>query len=212
MANGNRLSGLLAIYLAAVTWLYSDPLFAAQPFNWQQLIDETSAQTTTGMLNRVNLRINRLKKISDLNNWQRDDYWTTPAELFERGGGDCEDFAIAKYFLLLEHGVPESRLKLMFSKVFNGSTGMIEPHLVLLYQHDADAELLVLDSIRNDVQPLSHRRDLIPVAAFDQHQHWSFSNGHWIDVKNANDISPWLALLQRWRNHKAGRLLATAQP
>ncbi|HED14071.1 MAG TPA: sulfate adenylyltransferase [Gammaproteobacteria bacterium] len=209
--NGSRLLGQLAKYMAAVTWLCSNSLFAAQPFNWQQVVDETSAQTTTDTLNLVNMRINRLKKISDLGNWQQNDYWATPAELFERGGGDCEDFAIAKYFLLLEHGVPETRLRLMFSSVYNGATGMIEPHLVLLYQSDADAEFQVLDSLRNDVRPLSYRRDLIPTAAFDQHQYWSFSNGRWIAAKSADDISPWLSLRQRWQNHEAARLLAATQ-
>ncbi len=210
--SGNRLLGQLITYVAAAAWLYCNPLFAAQPFNWQRLVDETTAQTTTDTLKLVNSHINRLNSISDLRNWQRNDYWATPMELFERGGGDCEDFAIAKYFLLLEHDVPESKLKLMFSNVYNGTTQRIEPHLVLLYQPAAGAELQVLDSLRNDILPLSYRRPLIQTAAFDEHQYWSFNNGAWIAVKSADVISPWLSLRQRWQSHKADRLLAATHP
>lgn len=33
---------------------------------------------------------------------QTDDYWKSPAEFFQDGGGDCEDFAIALVYLLGE--------------------------------------------------------------------------------------------------------------
>src|SRR5450756_1139456 len=39
------------------------------------------------------------------------DYWETPDEFFEHGG-DCEDFALAKYAWLHSLGVPERRLRI----------------------------------------------------------------------------------------------------
>jgi len=32
------------------------------------------------------------------------DYWMTPRDFYRAGGGDCEDFAIAKYYALTEIG------------------------------------------------------------------------------------------------------------
>jgi len=32
------------------------------------------------------------------------DYWQTPYQFLQQGGGDCEDFAIMKYMLLRELG------------------------------------------------------------------------------------------------------------
>lgn len=37
--------------------------------------------------------------------------WQTPEETFERGYGDCKDYAIAKYYSLRRLGVPASALK-----------------------------------------------------------------------------------------------------
>lgn len=38
------------------------------------------------------------------------DYWQTRAELLKHKAGDCEDFAIAAYYDLLEAGIPENQL------------------------------------------------------------------------------------------------------
>ena len=43
-----------------------------------------------------------------------DDYWASPLETLDKGRGDCEDYAIAKYFSLLAAGVPVARLRLVY--------------------------------------------------------------------------------------------------
>jgi predicted transglutaminase-like cysteine proteinase len=43
----------------------------------------------------------------------RKDYWATRAELKAHNAGDCEDFAIAAYFDLLEEGVPEADMRIV---------------------------------------------------------------------------------------------------
>lgn len=63
------------------------------------------------MAQRVNNIMNKKRYIVDSKNWGKSDYWATPAEFMERGG-DCEDFAIAKYTALRALGVPEERLRL----------------------------------------------------------------------------------------------------
>jgi predicted transglutaminase-like cysteine proteinase len=55
--------------------------------------------------------------------WHTDDYWASPLETLSQGMGDCEDFAIAKYFSLLAVGVPASRLRLVYVRLQLGGPG-----------------------------------------------------------------------------------------
>lgn len=60
----------------------------------------------------VNNMVNAFSYIEDQVNWGRGDYWGTPGEFFIRGGGDCEDFAITKYVILRDLGVPEENMRI----------------------------------------------------------------------------------------------------
>jgi predicted transglutaminase-like cysteine proteinase len=85
----------------------------------------------------VNSYVNNFKYIEDKDNYGKTDYWATPNEFFLRGG-DCEDFAIAKYSLLKELGVPENRMRLAIvqDKIKN------VPHAVLIVYSDNGGVLL----------------------------------------------------------------------
>ncbi len=63
------------------------------------------------MADDVNKMMNKKKYILDKNNWGQSDFWATPIEFIKRGG-DCEDFAIAKYAALRALGVPEERMRI----------------------------------------------------------------------------------------------------
>ncbi len=62
------------------------------------------------MAKDVDAMMNKKEYIIDQKNWGQSDYWSTPVE-FMKYGGDCEDFAIAKYVALRAMGVPESRMR-----------------------------------------------------------------------------------------------------
>ena len=59
----------------------------------------------------INDLVNSYPDVSDQDNWGVSDYWETPTEFFAKGG-DCEDYAIAKYAWLRYLGVPEDSLRL----------------------------------------------------------------------------------------------------
>lgn len=59
----------------------------------------------------VNNYVNGFRYIEDKNNWRKSDYWATPAEFYARGG-DCEDFAIAKYAALKALGISPNNMRL----------------------------------------------------------------------------------------------------
>lgn len=106
--------------------------------------------------------------------WGQNDYWATPLETLAKGRGDCEDFAIAKYFSLKAMGIPVSRLRLVYVKVTQmGPAGpVVQAHMVLAYYQYPGAEPLVLDNINPKIYPASQRTDLVPVYSFNSEGIW----------------------------------------
>ncbi|MDR0826786.1 MAG: transglutaminase-like cysteine peptidase [Desulfovibrio sp.] len=81
--------------------------------------------------------------------WGVEDYWATPREFFNKSG-DCEDFAISKFYALINLGVPPELMRI--AAVKDGIRGL--GHAVLVVFVDDDA--YILDNITNLV--LSHKR------------------------------------------------------
>lgn len=121
--------------------------------------------------------------------WGEVDHWTSPLELLDKGQGDCEDYAIAKYFALLTTGMPESRLRMVYVRALVG--GAAQAHMVLAYYAAPDAEPLILDNLVSEIRPASRRPDLAPVFSFN-------SEGLWQGVAGASAGDP-QARLSRWR-------------
>ena len=116
-----------------------------------------------GVLQTVNDQINRVPYRTDKAHWGQDDYWATPAESVASNGGDCEDYAIAKYYMLKELGVPLDRLRITYVKALK----LNEAHMVLGYYPRPDAEPYILDNLDPIVKLASLRNDLLPVYSFN---------------------------------------------
>ncbi|MFZ4550945.1 MAG: transglutaminase-like cysteine peptidase [Aquabacterium sp.] len=121
--------------------------------------------------------------------WQVPDYWASPLETLQKGAGDCEDFAIAKYFSLLAAGVPGVKMRLVYVRAQLG--GGVVAHMVLAYYAEPNAEPLILDNLITDIRPASRRPDLTPVFSFN-------AEGLWQGVGGASAGDP-SARLSRWR-------------
>ena len=66
-----------------------------------------------GWVDLVNRYVNkRIAFHTDQEAWGQPDYWASPLETLSQGQGDCEDYAIGKYFSLLVAGVPVTKLRL----------------------------------------------------------------------------------------------------
>lgn len=116
------------------------------------------------VLQVVNDYFNRnVRYLEDPVHWNQIDYWATPAESVASNGGDCEDFAIAKYYMLKELGVPLERLRITYVKALR----INQAHMVLAYYARPDAEPLILDNLENQIRPASERPDLVPVYSFN---------------------------------------------
>ena len=159
----------------------------------QPVLASAMALDEDGKLQVVNQFFNRrILFKDDTEVWGQIDYWASPLETLGQGAGDCEDFAIAKYFSLLAIGVPTVRMRLVYVRAqIGGPGGIVQAHMVLAYYPTPEAEPLILDNLITDVRPASRRPDLTPVFSFN-------SDGLWQGV-GAQAAGDPVARLSRWR-------------
>lgn len=165
--------------------------------DWLRLIDLAREQPIGEKLDRVNQFFNaRTSFRDDLEVWGQPDYWATPLELMGRGRGDCEDYAIAKYISLLELGVPQSSLRLIYVRARIAGSGA-QAHMVLGFYPDPDGEPRILDNLVGSIEWASARPDLSPVFSFNSEGLWAGG------IRAASDPTE---RLSRWRD-VLGRLV-----
>lgn len=111
---------------------------------WRRQLVKLDAKPPRRQLKEVNRRINALTYVSDVVNWGQADHWETPREMFERGG-DCEGFALTKYFALrqLDFSEQDLRIAVIWDRIDQ------EQHAILLVRVNED--VLVLDNKRTEV-------------------------------------------------------------
>ena len=85
--------------------------------------------------------------------WGQVDYWASPLETLQSGMGDCEDFAIAKYFTLLALGVPLPGCGWSTCARRSAARRPVQAHMVLAYYPAPEDDPLILDNLVADVRP-----------------------------------------------------------
>ncbi len=138
--------------------------------DWNNVLGLFRGGSEMQRLKDVNEFFNRrIKFVDDQKNWGENDYWATPIESLVRGAGDCEDYAIAKYFTLKFVGVPVTKLRITYVRAIIGGAGsnISQAHMVLTYYPTPDAEPLVLDNLVGEIRPASRRADLQPIFSFN---------------------------------------------
>ena len=146
-------------------------------------------------LSHINAFYNKILPINDATKYNVDDHWSTPKEFLINGRGDCEDYAIAKYFTLLETNIPKEKLFLSVVQV----KGQTDYHMVLLYFEDKKSMPLVLDNLSFKVLPFDIRKDLEPKFIFNEKNAYLLKNKK-IDKKvriNWGKVDKWQLLLDR---------------
>jgi predicted transglutaminase-like cysteine proteinase len=160
----------------------------------QQVMAEIAGKPDAVQLKAVNDFYNRrLAYREDIDTWGVEDYWASPLESLGKGAGDCEDYAIGKYFTLVALGMPHARLRLVYvrASIADAPRGYV-PHMVLAYYPQADAEPLVLDNLQPDIRPAGQRPDLAPVFSFN-------AEGLWQGVGGLRASGDPLVRLSKWR-------------
>lgn len=104
---------------------------------WEKELAAYRSSSLKDMAENVNALVNKTRYITDTRNWGQSDYWATPVEFMQRGG-DCEDYAVAKYVALRSLGVPEERLRIAIVQ----DTQKNIPHAVLVVYTESGAYVL----------------------------------------------------------------------
>jgi predicted transglutaminase-like cysteine proteinase len=162
--------------------------------SWQQLIRDDGSTTDLQKLEKVNIFFNKINFVIDAMHWQKADYWATPIEFLASDGGDCEDFALAKYFTLKLLGVADEKMNITYVKAWK----INQAHMVLTYYETPSAVPLVLDSLVPAIEPATKRADLLPVYSFNGSGLWlSKERGRGNPVGKSDRLKLWNDLLER---------------
>jgi predicted transglutaminase-like cysteine proteinase len=160
----------------------------------QQLMAGLAGKDEPAKLKAVNDFYNqRLAYMEDIDNWGVQDYWASPLEALGKGAGDCEDYAIGKYFTLTSLGLSHAKLRMVYVRAsIAGAPNGYVAHMVLAYYPTPDAEPLVLDNLQPGIHPAGERPDLTPVFSFN-------AEGLWQGVGSIRANGDPLTRLSKWR-------------
>ena len=163
---------------------------------FEALADQASAVPLHERIAFVNGAINRRIGHADDTEQFSADVWLTPLETLALGCGDCEDLAIAKYFVLLAAGSPPSALRLLYAWHRPVARPMQAQAHVLALARLPFVDPLAPDSINPLAVALSQRCDLEPVLTFDRERVWLGAPGSHRTCP-AQRLRPWREMLAR---------------
>jgi predicted transglutaminase-like cysteine proteinase len=127
------------------------------------IVDAARSREGRARLGEINRAINlAIRPISDLAQHGQIDVWTSPLATLARGG-DCEDYAIAKFVALRHAGLAPDDLRIVvLHDTIHG-----EDHAVAAVR--LDGRWLMLDNRRMAMVEDSHVRNYRPTFVIDQH-------------------------------------------
>jgi predicted transglutaminase-like cysteine proteinase len=131
---------------------------------WTDFLAGLRDANPAARVREVNRFLNRRRYIIDPRNYGVEDYWATPFQFLSRDG-DCEDYAIAKYFSLRALGFPADSMRIVVLHDLN----LRAAHAILVvYLGD---RALVLDNQTPtvvDARTILHYR---PIYSINE-EHW----------------------------------------
>lgn len=162
---------------------------------WEELIRQDRGTSDRVKLDKVNNFFNnKIRFANDVEVWGTQDYWATPIEFLCKSAGDCEDFAIAKYFTLKALGISDEKLRITYVKAVQYNIH----HMVLTYYSTPEAEPLVLDNLVDSINLASKRTDLVPIFSFNGSGLWmAKQRGQGKMAGSSSRIRLWQDLIQK---------------
>ncbi|MFZ1416454.1 MAG: transglutaminase-like cysteine peptidase [Defluviicoccus sp.] len=132
---------------------------------WSTLVATLRPLAPAVQVVRVTAALNAEAYVTDHANWGMSDYWQTPREFLARGG-DCEDFAIAKYLALREAGWAAEDLRVVVVIDERRAVG----HAVLIASYQGKA--WVLDNVTDEVVETDVVHHYQPVFSLSETAWW----------------------------------------
>ena len=134
--------------------------------DWSSFLELNRSADKVDQLDRVNRYFNRFSYMKDEKNWKRRDYWAIPKDLISKQRGDCEDYAIGKYFSLKVLGWSDDQLRIF---VVASATSNV-PHALLVAQHEGVS--YILDNRRSEVKKTTEEDDYAPMYSMNESGSW----------------------------------------
>jgi predicted transglutaminase-like cysteine proteinase len=134
--------------------------------SWREVAAAARGKPELEMLKTVNQYFNRWPYRIDRELYGVSEFWATPQEFMKRSG-DCEDYSIAKFFVLRDLGYSNDRLRIVILKDRIRRIG----HAVLAVY--ALGDILILDSLTDLI--FSHRkyRHYVPQYSMNETTRWA---------------------------------------
>lgn len=135
--------------------------------NWKTHLQALKGKSAREQIEGVNSYMNSIRYIEDIENYHKSDYWATPIEFLTRGG-DCEDFAIAKYASLRALGFSseQMRIAIVQDKIKN------VPHAILIVYDEG--QVYVLDNQDRRVENAENVNRYKPIFAINSNNWWLY--------------------------------------
>lgn len=115
---------------------------------WLRFVDSLKSEPLDQRVEDANEYLNAVAYVTTSQNWGETTHWETPFEFLARGG-QCQDYAIAKYLALAGSGVPESDMRFVVVRDLERQLD----HAILVVT--VDGKDVVLDNQRPDIRPLA---------------------------------------------------------
>ncbi len=134
--------------------------------SWQRVMKQAKGQDPMAQLRMVTVFFNKWPYRLDQDAYGTSDWWATPQE-FLKISGDCEDYAIIKYFALRELGFSQDDLRIVVVK--DRIRGIGHAVLAVFLQSDA----FVLDNNSDAIFSHGKYKHYIPQYSLNEKYRWS---------------------------------------
>ncbi|CAK7061346.1 MAG: hypothetical protein DELT_01453 [Desulfovibrio sp.] len=151
---------------------------------WRNIIGYARQNSELEALRTINGFFNHWLPKDDQRTWNATEYWAVPKEFFAKRGGDCEDYAIAKYFALRYLGFPANRMRIVIVRELDPQ-GRADPFMHAVLAVAANNTWFILDNNarpRNNIFPhTQYKGRFVPVYSCNE-------NGAWIHGKSGAGV------------------------
>lgn len=132
---------------------------------WIETINSLKNKKPKAKIDGVNQYLNKAPYVTDMVNWQQKDYWATLNQFFNKDG-DCEDYAIAKYYSLKELGFSPDQMRIVVVRDNNLNIA----HAVLAVY--LENKIWILDNQISQVLEDNHIVHYTPLYSINEKAWW----------------------------------------
>lgn len=134
---------------------------------WFEFLESIRDLPREEQIARVNRYANQKEYVLDIVNYGQEDYWAIVRE-FLSNGGDCEDYAITKFFSLKWLGYPTEEFRIVILQ----DTNLRTPHAVLAVASGRDA--VILDNQSGETRSHTGIVHYVPLFSLNEKAWWLY--------------------------------------